>query len=72
MAKVTILERTEVLSSNPGRIGKTDVWIVYQTEDGRQDIAILPAEGITETKILDEIKRKEAARKELLGKEFTI
>jgi len=72
MAKITILERSEVLSSSPGRIGQYDVWVVYRSEDGRQEMVILPREGITEAKILEEIKRKEGERTKVVGKEFTI
>lgn len=70
--EVKIMERTEVLSADPGRLGKYDIWITYQVDAVRTDMVIIPKEQVTEAKILEAIKAKEAERAKLVGKTFTI
>jgi hypothetical protein len=70
--EVKILERTEVLSADPTRLGKYDVWFSYQTGDQRTGIAILPREKATDADLTTEIKRLEGERAKALGKTLTI
>jgi hypothetical protein len=72
MAEVTILERTEVLSADPTRLGKWDVWFTYQTADGRQGVAIIPRELATEAALIKELQRLEAERSKALSKPINI
>ena len=70
--EIKILERTEVLSADPTRLGKYDVWITYQADGTRTDMVIIPREQVTEAKIAEAVKAKEAERAKLVGKTFTI
>lgn len=70
--EVKILERTEVLSADPARIGKFDVWVNYTLADGRSGVAIIPRELATEAAIIKEIQRIETERSKVVGKTLTI
>lgn len=70
--EVKIVERTEVLSADPTRIGKYDVWFSYQLPDNRTGVAIIPRELATEAALVKELQRLESERAKALGKTLTI
>ena len=77
--KYKIVDITVIPSAEPGRIGKKDAVITYQDEALRTRVVVIPYEKI-EGKSPDEmlkiiasaIKRQEAERLQLIGKEITI
>jgi hypothetical protein len=72
MASITIKERAEVVSLDPSRAGKYDLWITYQFDDGRTDMVIVPKETATEASIIAAVKVKEAERGKLVGKTLSL
>jgi len=77
--RVKIIDVTKIPSVEKDRIGKYDVIVTYQDANGRVRMVTIPAEEL-EGKSEDEqfaiiqnyIRRNEAFRKALLGREITI
>lgn len=72
MAEVTILDIREFPATEPDRVGKTNVAVVYQFDAFRTYYLTLPAEGLTEEKVKEAIRKKETERAPWLGKKLEI
>lgn len=72
MAKVKILDVREMPATEPARVGKMNAAIVYQFDAFRTYYLVLPAEDLTEEKIIEGIRKKEAERAPWMGKELEI
>jgi hypothetical protein len=72
MAKVafTILHQHEFPSTTAARMGKTDVLLVYQTAANVRGSVTLPADDLTDQKIISAVAASLAKGKGLEGRSF--
>lgn len=67
MAKVTILDKREIPSADPGRVGRMDAMITYQLDTFRTYLITLPNErlgGPDEDKVITEAIRTDMTERE--------
>jgi hypothetical protein len=72
MAEVKILNAVEIYSPEAARLGKKDVLVTYSVGGTRTYLITLPAEDITEDKIIAAIRAAEEARAKIIGKTFEV
>ncbi len=71
MAEFKIVDMADVPAIEDARKGKVDKLVRYELSDGRRRFLRVPAEGITEQRIVDAIRRDLTDLKNITGKTFT-
>ena len=70
--KVKIVDKREIPSAEPARVGKRDVVITYQVDTFRTYIIMIPEEQFTEKELVERIKADMDLRAQWTGKELEI
>ncbi|HEV8674028.1 MAG TPA: hypothetical protein VGX21_08280 [Methylomirabilota bacterium] len=70
--QLRVLEVREVPARDVARLGKLDVWVLYQIDAGPVESVHLPAEGFTEDKLRERVKAARAQRASWAGKTLNL
>ena len=70
MAEFKIVDLHDIPAIDPARQGKQDKLVTYELSDGRRRLLRVPAEGVTEAKIVDAIKKELGELKAIIGKTY--
>jgi len=70
--EVTVLDKTEVPSAEPHRIGMKDVIITYQTDPYHTYYVTIPAEEFSEERLKEVIRKDLEERRAWIGRKIEI
>jgi len=70
VAEFKIVDLADIPAIDPARQGKQDKLVTYELQDGRRRLLRVPAEGVTEGKIVDAIRKELGDLKAIVGKTF--
>ena len=70
--EITIIDTRKVPSPHRERVGRMDAFITYQMPDMRTYMITLPAEDVTDAKLIELIRKDIQERASLTGKKLSV